>query len=88
MSRDVIEYDPFDPKKIYDDLIKRCKQSKEWYIRCILDESWVGIAPFEMWVENGIFTCRVVARTKRDALLEVTNKLPVIKFLDDINGIE
>ena len=84
----IIEADEFDPKKIYQDLINRCKEAKAWYIRCILDESWVGFAPFEMWVENGIFTCRVVAPTRRDAFLEVANKLPVIKFLDDINGIE
>jgi hypothetical protein len=84
----IVDADEFDPKKIYTDLIGRCKKAKAWYIRCILDEAWVGIAPFEMWVEDGIFTCRVVARTKRDAFLEVANKLPVIKFLDDINGNE
>jgi hypothetical protein len=84
----IVDADDFDPKKIYNDLIDRCRGAKAWYIRCILDESWVGFAPFEMWVQDGIFTCRVVATTRRDAFLEVANKLPVIKFLDDINGIE
>lgn len=78
----------FNPKKIYNDLISRCKEAKVWYIRCILEESWVGIAPFEMYIIDGIFTCKVVAPTRRDAFLEVTNKLPVIKFLDDLNATE
>jgi hypothetical protein len=78
----------FSPKKIYNELIGRCREAKVWYIRCILDESWVGIAPFEMWIEDGIFTCKVIALSRRDAFLEVTNKLPVIKFLDDVNEPE
>ena len=78
----------FSSKKIYNELIVRCKEAKVWYIRCILDESWVGIAPFEMSIEDGIFTCKVIALTRRDAFLEVTNKLPVIKFLDDVNAAE
>jgi hypothetical protein len=77
----IIEADDFDPKKIYDDLIESCKQVQIWEIRCILEESWVGIAPFRMTIEDGVFTCFVVAKTKRDAYIEVANKLPVIKFL-------
>jgi hypothetical protein len=82
----IADPEDFNPKRIYDDLVKRCKKARVWYIRCILDEAWVGIAPFEMWIVDGIFTCRVVATTRRDAFLQVTNKLPVVKFLDDING--
>jgi hypothetical protein len=81
MASDVIEFDPFDPKKIYEALIKRCKAVKRYEIRCIIDESWIGIAPFDMIIEDGIFICYPIAPTRRDAFLEVANKLPVIKFL-------
>ena len=77
----IIEADDFDPKKIYDDLIESCKQVKLWEIRCIVDESWVGVSPFRMQIVDGVFSCFVVAKTKRDAYIEVANKLPVIKFL-------
>ena len=73
--------DPFNPKKIYDELIERCKDVKRWEIRCILEESWVGVAPFDMMIEDGIFICFPIAATRRDAFIEVANKLPVIKFL-------
>jgi hypothetical protein len=73
--------EPFNPKKIYEDLITRCKEAKAWYIRCIVDESFVGYAPFDIIIENGIFNCRVVAPSLRDAYIEVANQLPVIKFL-------
>jgi len=69
------------PKKVYDELIGRCKEAKRWEIRCILDESWIGIAPFDMRIEDGIFICFPIAPSRRDAFLEVANKLPVIKFL-------
>jgi hypothetical protein len=46
-----------------------------------VDESFVGYAPFDIIIEDGIFNCRVVAPTLRDAYIEVANKLPVIKFL-------
>lgn len=73
--------DSFNHKRIYNELIERCKEAKRWEIRCILDESWVGIAPFDMMIEDGIFICFPIATTRRDAFLEVANKLPVIKFL-------
>ena len=81
MASEVIEFDPFDPKKIYNDLIKRCKAVNKYEIRCIIDESWVGIAPFDMIIEDGIFICYPIAPSRRDAFLEVANKLPVIRFL-------
>lgn len=77
----LIEADDFNPKRIYDALIKRCKTAKVWEIRCIIDESWIGIAPFNIIIEDGIFICKVIAPTKRDAFLEVSNSLPVIRFL-------
>lgn len=76
-----VKDEPFNPKKIYNDLIARCKEAKAWYIRCIVDESFVGYAPFDIIIENGIFNCRVIAPTLKDAYIEVANKLPVIKFL-------
>lgn len=81
MSEVVAAPKDFNPKKIYEDLIKRCKEVKVWEIRCIIEESWIGVAPFDIIIEDGIFTCRVVAPTKRDAFLQVVNKLPVVKFL-------
>ena len=82
MSKEIVEYDPFDPKKIYQALIKRCKAAKSWTIRCIVDESWVGIAPFNIMIVDGIFHCDVVAPTLKDAYIIVAQKLPVVKFLD------
>jgi hypothetical protein len=78
---EIIEDDSFNPKKIYADLIERCKEVKRWEIRCIVDEAWTGIAPFDMMIEDGIFICFPIASTKREAFIEVAVKLPVIKFL-------
>lgn len=77
----IIEADDFNPKKIYDELIARCKQAKCWYIRCIVDESYTGYAPFDIIIADGIYHCRVVAPTLKEAYIEVANKLPVLKFL-------
>ena len=82
---EIIQFDPFDPKKIYDALIKRCKEAQAWEIRCIVDESFIGFAPFDIMIEDGIFHCKVIAPTLKDAYVLVANKLPVIKFLDRKN---
>jgi hypothetical protein len=79
---EAIQFDPFDPKKIYEALIERCKNAKLWEIKCIIDESWVGIAPFDIYIVDGIFHCKVIAPTLKDAYIAVANKLPVIKFID------
>ena len=79
---DIIEADEFDPKKIYDNLIDRCKSVNQWYIRFILDEAWTGISPFDMIIEDGIVTARVIAPTLKDAYVIVANSLPVVVFLD------
>ena len=71
------------PKKIYDDLISRCKEVQVFYIRCILDESWVGIAPFNMTILDGVFTCEVYATSYSEAIFQMVEKLPIIKFLDE-----
>jgi hypothetical protein len=85
ISSMIMEDDPFNPKSICDDLIKRCKKARMYTIRCIIEESWVGIAPFNMRIEDGVFTCYVVAPSRRDAFIQVANKLPVIKFLTKQN---
>ena len=74
--------DDFDPVRIYKDLIKRCKQARTWDIRCIVEESWVGIAPFNILIVDGIFHCMVVAPTLKEAYMQVAEGLPVIRFLD------
>lgn len=82
---EVVEYDPFDPKKIYDDLIKRAKQAKAWYLYCYVDEAWVPkkVLPFELEIINGVFCCRVVTNTFTEAQKIIANNLPVIKFIDE-----
>ena len=74
--------DDFDPKKIYDDLIKSCREVKQWDIRCIVEESFVGQAPFKIRIEDGVYHCIVVTPTLRDAFILVASTLPVIKFLN------
>lgn len=81
MSSIIKEDGPFNPKKICDDLIERCKKARMYPIQCIIEESWTGIAPFNMIIEDGIFTCFVIAESKRDAFIQVANKLPVIRFI-------
>ena len=83
---EVTETDPFDPQKIFDDLMVRCRESKAWNIQCIVNENFVGLAPFDIIIEDGIFHCRVVAPTMKDAYIKVANCLPVIKFLKYKNG--
>jgi hypothetical protein len=76
-----VDDDSFDPQKIYNELIERCLSVKRWEIRCIVEESWVGIAPFEIYIADGIFICFPIAASRREAFIEVANKLPVVKFL-------
>ena len=88
MAREIVEFDPFDPKKIYNELIKRCKQARTWDIRCIVDEAWVGVAPFNILIVDGIFHCMVVSPTLKEDYMQVSEKLPVIRFLDHKKDIE
>jgi hypothetical protein len=84
MGNVVIHEDEFDPKRIYNDLIKRCKNAKEWYVYSIVEEAWVpkGNEPFEMILKNGILQCRVISNTFTEALKIVVNYVPVIQFID------
>jgi hypothetical protein len=77
-------WEPEDPRKVYNDLIKRCKEAKEWCISCFVDEQWVPADkfPFEMFITDGVYFFRVIATTHREAALKVLEFVPVIKFLD------
>ena len=81
----ITEDDDFDPKKIYDDLIKRCQEVKEWEIRCIVEESYIGHPPFKVTIIDGIYHCSVVTPSLRDAFILVAVSLPVVKFLNYTN---
>jgi hypothetical protein len=75
-------------KKIYESLIGRCMKVQEFYVQCIIDENWVpqGPAPFDMRIDNGIFTFRVIAFDQKEAMKKVCDKFPVIKILNmDVN---
>jgi hypothetical protein len=85
---EITEWNPEDPRKIYEALMQRCKEVKAWYIRCLVDEAWTGFnksKKFEYRIEDGIVTFKVVAFTHRQAMLEVVNNVPVLKFLDEPN---
>jgi hypothetical protein len=70
---------------VYEDLIERCKNIREFKISCYLDEAWVpnGVMPFDILIRNGLVTCKVYAESKLEAALMVAHELPVIVFLDD-----
>lgn len=85
----MIANDDFNPKKIYDDLIGRAKQAKEWYVHCHIEEEWMpkGEAlPFDLSIKDGVFTCRVVCPTYTEAQTIVEKTLPVIKFIEHPDG--
>lgn len=80
----VIEADDFNPKKITEDLIERCKKAKAWYVYCYIDESWTGSIkplPFEMEIVDGVVGCRVITSTYTEAQKIVADNLPVIRFI-------
>jgi hypothetical protein len=70
---------------VYDDLLDRCKNVREFKISCYLDEAWVpaGPMPFDILIRNGLVTCRVLAESRLEAALMIANELPVIMFIDD-----
>ena len=81
---DIIEADDFNPKKITDDLIKRMKKAKEWFVYCYIDEGWNPKGepfPFEMRIVDGVVCCRVICSTYNEAQTIVANFLPVIRFI-------
>ena len=80
----IIEADDFNPKKIYENLIKRCKQAKSYNICCIVDEAFIfnGVIPFDMVIRDGMYFCQVIAPSLKDAYLLVANTLPVVTFIE------
>jgi hypothetical protein len=83
---EILERDPFDPKKICDELIKRCKQSKCWYFKCIVDEAWVPKKSLPMTmkliIKDGIYYIQVISPTIKQAIISILENIPVLKFLD------
>ena len=84
---EIVESDDFNPKKITEDLIKRRQEAKEWHIKCYVQEEWFinGIVPFTISMKDGLYTCKVIAPTKEEAIKKVEEYMPVIKFVDESN---
>lgn len=85
MPNDSNIWEPENPKKIYDDLIKRCKQAKYWNLVCVVDEAWVipdGKFPFDMIIQDGLYYIGIVAPTMREAMVKVLDFVPVVQFVD------
>lgn len=82
----IIEDDDFNPKKVYDNLMERVKQSREWYVSCYIEEEWMPRGeplPFDLSIKDGVFVCRVICVTYNEAQTIVSNVLPVIRFIED-----
>jgi hypothetical protein len=77
-------WEPEDPRKVYESLIERCKQAKEWCVAAIVNESWVPHRkfPFQYFMADGIYYFRVISTTYREAVFKVVDNVPVIKFVD------
>ena len=84
---DMIAEDEFDPKRIADEMIKRCLNAREWTIKCYVQEEWFinGVVPFTISMKDGMYTCKVIAPTKLAALKKVEDYMPVIKFVEKDN---
>ena len=82
---DMIAEDEFDPKRIADEMIKRCLDAREWTIKCYVQEEWFinGVVPFTINMKDGVYTCKVIASTKLAALKKVEEYMPVIKFIEE-----
>jgi hypothetical protein len=82
---DMIAEDEFDPKRIADEMIKRCLDAREWTIKCYVQEEWFinGVVPFTINMKDGLYTCKVIAPTKLAALKKVEEYMPVIKFIEE-----
>jgi len=82
---EIISEDDFDPKRIADEMIKRCLDAREWIIKCYVQEEWFinGIVPFSISMKDGLYTCKVIAPTKEAAIKKVEEYMPVIKFVKE-----
>jgi hypothetical protein len=81
----MIAEDDFNPKKIADEMIKRCLNAREWNIKCYVQEEWFinGVVPFTISMKDGMYTCKVIAPTRESAIKKVEDYMPVIKFVED-----
>ena len=82
---EIISEDDFDPKRIADEMIKRCLDAREWIIKCYVQEEWFinGIVPFTISMRDGLYTCKVIAPTREAAIKKVEEYMPVIKFVKE-----
>lgn len=82
---DIVAEDEFNPKKIADEMIKRCLAAREWEIKCYVKEEWFinGVVPFTISMRDGLYTCKVIAATKQEAIKKVEEYMPVIKFVEN-----
>lgn len=81
----MITEDGFDPKKIADEMIKRCLDAREWHIQCYVQEEWFinGVVPFTISMKDGLYTCKVIAPTREEAIRKVEEYMPVIKIVEN-----
>jgi hypothetical protein len=83
---DIIEADDFNPKKIADALFERCKDAKAWEVKCYVDEAFVFMGkpiPFDLTISDGVYTCKVIAPSMKEAMKQVADFMPVIKFINE-----
>ena len=76
----------FNPKKIADEMIKRMKQAKAFEVKCYVDEAFVFMGkplPFDLSMKDGLYKCKVIAPTMKDAMKMVSDFMPVIKFVEN-----
>lgn len=84
----IIEADDFNPKRIYDKLIKGCMEAKLWEIKCWVDEGFIVYkpVPFQIIIEDGYYIIKVVSNSKKNAMKIISDYIPVIKFIDDADN--
>jgi thioredoxin reductase len=83
-----MEMPEFNPKKIADEMIKRMKQAKAFEVKCYVDEAFVFMGkplPFDLSMKDGLYKCKVIAPTMKDAMKMVSDFMPVIKFVNEEN---
>ena len=76
----------FNPKKIADAMIARMKQAKSFEVKCYVDEAFVFMGkplPFDLSMKDGLYKCKVIAPTMKDAMKMVSDFMPVIKFVEN-----
>ena len=81
-----LEMPEFNPKKIADEMIKRMKQAKAFEVKCYVDEAFVFMGkplPFDLSMKDGLYKCKVIAPTMKDAMKMVSDFMPVIKFVEN-----